>query len=182
MHPNPDNDRGQKRTPAQYVHTSLEHLTTPTLIHQMDGPNTAPPFAPPTLTTVNYYSTAHQEYAPLTGPYSHHALLKMDSSHNSTYHHHHTSALQSLRSAHPVSSSEWPEASSTVQPQYQMDSTDGRYREDAALWHSFLSESSILPPSGSGGLSESITSVAGDPIQCVLLTASAQTSPNGNVL
>lgn len=170
MHPIPNNnDGGRKRTRAPYVHTSLQHLTTPTLIHQTDDPNTAPPFAPPTLTTVNYYAKAHQEYAPLTGPYSHHPPLKMDPSHDSTYHHHHTSALQSYRSAHPISSGEWPEAGSIPQPPYQMDSTDRRYGDNAAFWNSFLTESSVRLPSGSGDPSDPITSVVGEPIQCVLL-------------
>ncbi len=170
MHHNPNNsDGGQKRTPTPYGHTSLQHLTPPTLFHQTDGPNTTPSIAPPTLTTVNYYAKAHQEYAPLTGSYPHHPPLKMDSPHNSIYHHHHTSALQSLRSADPISSGEWPGAGSTLRPQYQMDSTGRRYGEDAALWHSFLNESSVRPPSGSGGPSDPITSVVGEPIQCVIL-------------
>ena len=170
MHPIPNNgDGGRKRTRAPYVHTSLQHLTTPTLFHQTDDPNTAPSFAPPNSTTVNYYAEAHQEYAPLTGSYSRHPPLEMDPSHNSTYHHHHASALQSHRSAHPISSGEWPEAGSAPQPPYQMGSTDRRYGEDAVLWHSFLTESSVQPPSGSGGPSDTITSVVGEPIQCVLL-------------
>jgi len=175
MHPNPNNDGGQKRTPGPNVHTSLQHLAMPTHFHQKDGPNPAPSFPHPTLTTVDYYTQNAQQYAPSTGSYSHHPSLKLDSSHSSTYHHR-TSALQSLRPAHTISpSSQWPEAGSTVQPQYQMDSTDGRYEEDSALWHSFLNESGVPPFAGPGRPSELVTSVAGEPIQCVLL---AVNSPN----
>ena len=167
MQPDPNNNSGQKRTQAPYVHPSPQHITTPTLFHQSHQSD-PPSFVPPTLTTVNYYANTHQECAPLTGSYSHHPP-----SHNSSYHHHHTSALQSLRSAHPFSAVEWPEAGSTVQPQFQMDSTGGRYGEGVAFWHSFLNESNILPPSGSGGPSEPIASGSGEPIQYVLLAVSA---------
>jgi hypothetical protein len=172
MHPNTDNNGRQKYTPAPYVQTPKQHPTTPTLFHQTDNPNPAPSFVNPSLTTVNYYTKTPQEYAPLTGSYSHRPSLKMDPTHNSTYHHH-TSTLQSLQSARPISSSAWPEAGSTVQTQYQMENTDGRYEEDVALWHSFLNESGVRPPSGSGGPSGLVTSVAGEPIQYVLLAVSA---------
>ena len=177
MHPNPNNDGGRKRTLAPYGHPSLQHLTTPTLFHQADSSNSALSFAPPALTQVNYYPNSPQEYAPVAGPYSPHPSVQMDTSHShNSAHQQHTGTLQSLHSADPISSSLWPEVGSTVQPQYQLDSTNRRCDEDVALWHSFLNESTLRPSLSSQGPSEVATpvaSMAGDPVQYVLPVVSA---------
>lgn len=163
------NDGGRKRTSAPYVHPSAQHLTTPTHFHQTDGSHPAPSFVHPTLTSVNYFTESPQEYTPVTGSHPQHPSLKMDSSHshNSIYQQH-TGPLQLHHSAGRIAANGWPEASSTVQPQYQMDSIDGRHEEDAALWHSFLNEPTLQPPLSSGEPPELVTpvaSMAGEPIR-----------------
>lgn len=179
MHPNPNKDGGRKHTPAPYVHPSLQLQTTPTPVHQVDGSNSVPFFPHPALTSANYFTNTSHGYAPVTGSYPHHPSFRMGSPHNSTYDQH-PGSLRPLHSAHRVSSSsQWLDAGSTIQTQYQMDGTSGRYEEDAALWHSFLNGSTPRPPFRSEGQSEMLTSAAGEPIQYVILVVTTQTLSEG---